>query len=345
MELRTLSDTPLQVSKLCLGTMTFGEQNTETDAHQQLDYAIANGINFIDTAEMYPVPANANTQGLTERYVGTWLKKQQREKLIVASKVAGPNRGMAWMRGGPQLTKTQIIAACEASLARLQTDYLDLYQIHWPARHVPMFGQTYYEPTQEFANAPSVHEQLEAMASLVQAGKIRYVGVSNESAWGVSEFIKVAENNNLPLIKSIQNVYNLINRNYDHNLSEVCHRENVSLLAYSPLAFGLLTGKYLDDPSAAGRMTQFANFGSRYLKPHVTPAIASYHELAKAHGLNTAQMALAWLYSRWYVTSTIIGATTMAQLEQNIACHDLVLSDEVIAGIEEIHRRCTSPAQ
>lgn len=345
MELRTLLGTELKASKICLGTMTFGEQNTESEAHQQLNYAVAQGINFIDTAEMYPVPAKATTQGLTESYIGSWLTQQPRDRLIIASKVAGPNRGMEWMRGGPQLNKSQIIAACEESLKRLKTDYLDLYQIHWPARHVPMFGQTYYEPQQEYPHAPSICEQLEAMAQLVDAGKVRYIGVSNESAWGISEFIKVAENNNLPLIKTIQNVYNLINRNYDHNLSEVCHRESISLLAYSPLAFGLLSGKYLDNPQASGRMTQFANFGVRYLKPHVTPAIAAYHQLAQAHGLNTAQMALAWLYSRWYVTSTIIGATTLSQLAQNIACHDLHLSDDVIAGIEEIHRRCTSPAQ
>ncbi|QLG88288.1 aldo/keto reductase [Chitinibacter bivalviorum] len=345
MELRTLHGTDLQVSKICLGTMTFGEQNSELEAHQQLDYAVDQGINFIDTAEMYPVPAKATTQGLTEAYIGTWLARQKRDQLIIASKVAGPNRGMEWMRGGPQLTKSQIISACDDSLKRLQTDYLDLYQIHWPARHVPMFGQTYYEPEQEYPNAPTIEEQLDAMAQLVQAGKVRYIGVSNESAWGVSEFIKVAEINNLPLIKTIQNVYNLINRNYDHNLSEVCHRENISLLAYSPLAFGLLSGKYLDNPQALGRMTQFANFGVRYLKPHVPPAIAAYHQLAQQHGLNTAQMALAWLYSRWYVASTIIGATNMTQLAQNISCHDLALTEEVITGIEEIHRRCTSPAQ
>ncbi|WP_308418691.1 NADP(H)-dependent aldo-keto reductase [Chitinibacter sp. GC72] len=340
-----LGQSELEVSRICLGTMTFGEQNSESQAHEQLEYAVAAGVNFIDTAEMYPVPANAGTQGLTEQYIGSWLKHKQRDQLVIASKVAGPNRGMDWIRGGPQLSCEQIIAACDASLKRLNTDYLDLYQIHWPARHVPMFGQTYYEPSQEYANAPAIAEQLAALDQLVRAGKVRYIGVSNETSWGVSEFVKVAERENLPLIQSIQNVYNLINRNFDHGLAETCHREQVGLMVYSPLAFGLLSGKYIDNPASAGRMTQFANFGSRYLKPHVTPAVAAYHELAKAHGLSTAQMALAWVYSRWYVSSTIIGATSMAQLRENIAAQDVVLSDAILAEIEAIHRRCTSPAQ
>jgi aryl-alcohol dehydrogenase-like predicted oxidoreductase len=345
MRYRQLGRSTLKVSELCLGTMTFGEQNTESDAHQQLDYARANGINFIDTAEMYPVPAKAATQGSTEQYIGSWLKHQQRDQLIIASKVAGPNRGMEWIRGGIQLNRDQIIAACDASLQRLQTDYLDLYQIHWPARHVPMFGQTYYEPSQEYANTPAIDEQLAALDSLVAAGKVRYIGVSNEASWGVSEFIKVAERENLPLIQSIQNVYNLINRNFDHGLSETCHREQVSLLAYSPLAFGLLSGKYIDDPQAPGRMTQFANFGVRYLKPHVPEAVRAYHALAKAHGISTTQLALAWLMSRWYVSSTIIGATSLDQLTENISAQQLKLDEQVLSQIEEIHRRCTSPAQ
>lgn len=345
MKYTQLGRSALQVSQICLGTMTFGEQNTEAQAHEQLDYAVSHGINFIDTAEMYPVPAKASSQGLTESYIGTWLSRQSRDKLIIASKVAGPNRGMEWIRGGPQLTREQIITACDASLQRLQTDYLDLYQIHWPARHVPMFGQTYYEPSQEYTDAPSVHEQLAALADLVRAGKVRYVGVSNETPWGVAEFIKVAERENLPTIQTIQNVYNLINRNFDHGLSETCHREQISLLAYSPLAFGLLSGKYIENPQAIGRMTQFANFGVRYLKPHVPAAVAAYHELAQVHGLSSAQLALAWLYSRWYVSSTIIGATKLEQLAENIAAQEVHLSDELLQQIEAIHRRCTSPAQ
>ncbi|WP_308445249.1 aldo/keto reductase [Chitinibacter tainanensis] len=340
-----LGSSALQVSSLCLGTMTFGEQNTEAEAHSQLDYALANGINFIDTAEMYPVPAKAATQGLTEQYVGSWLKRQARAEIVLATKVAGPNRGMEWLRGGPQFTRAQIIAACDDSLRRLQTDYIDLYQLHWPARHVPMFGQSYYEPSQEYTDTPSVYEQLAALDTLVSAGKVRYIGLSNETPWGVSEFLRLARSENLPIAHSLQNVYNLINRTYDYGLCETCHREQVSLLAYSPLAFGLLSGKYVADPQAAGRMTQFANFGVRYLKPAVPAAVAAYRDLALAHGLTPSQLALAWLHSRWYVASTIIGATSMAQLSENIGASALTLSEELIAAIEVIHRQSPSPAQ
>ncbi|MBM5571430.1 MULTISPECIES: aldo/keto reductase [Deefgea] len=342
---RTLPGTELSVSSLCLGTMTFGEQNTEAEAHAQLNRAMECGINFIDTAEMYPVPAKASSQGLTELYVGSWLKQQARDKIILASKVAGPNRGMEWIRGGPQLNRAQIIAACDASLQRLNTDYIDLYQLHWPARHVPMFGQTYYEPSQEYSNTPTIFEQLSALNELVQQGKVRYIGVSNETPWGVSAFIKLAEQHNLPRICTIQNVYNLINRNYDHGLSETCHREHVSLLAYSPLAFGLLSGKYLDNPAADGRMNRFANFGQRYLKPQVTPAVAAFCELAKRHNISPTQMALAWLQSRWYIASTIIGATNLQQLNENIASSSTTLSQDLLNEIEAIHRISPSPAQ
>lgn len=343
--IRTLPGTTLKVSSLCLGTMTFGEQNTEPEAHAQLSRAIDCGINFIDTAEMYPVPAKASTQGLTESYVGSWLKQQSRDKIILASKVSGPNRGMDWIRGGPQLNREQILAACDASLRRLNTDYIDLYQLHWPARHVPMFGQTYYEPSQEYDNTPTLLEQLSALNELVQQGKVRYIGLSNETPWGVSAFIRLAEQHHLPRICTIQNVYNLINRNYDHGLSETCHREQVSLLAYSPLAFGLLSGKYLNNPSAEGRMSRFSNFGQRYLKPQVPAAVAAFCKLAQRHDLSPAQMALAWLQSRWYVASTIIGATSLTQLAENIDSASIQLSDELLAEIEAIHRISPSPAQ
>lgn len=345
LQYRTLLGTELNVSSLCLGTMTFGEQNTEIAAHAQLNRAIECGINFIDTAEMYPVPAKASSQGLTERYVGSWLKQQARDKLIVASKVSGPNRGMEWLRGGPQLSREHIITACDASLQRLNTDYIDLYQLHWPARHVPMFGQTYYEPSQEYADAPSLLEQLSALSELVQQGKVRYIGVSNETPWGVMALTRLAEQHNLPKICTIQNVYNLINRNFDHGLSETCHREQVSLLAYSPLAFGLLSGKYWQDPQADGRMTQFANFGQRYLKPQVNAAVAAFCELAQQHQLSPTQLALAWMQSRWFVASTIIGATTLTQLDENIASSKIALSAELLAEIEAIHRLSPSPAQ
>ncbi|MGL6040877.1 MAG: aldo/keto reductase [Deefgea sp.] len=345
MKLINLPGTELNVSSLCLGTMTFGEQNTEVEAHAQLHRAIECGINFIDTAEMYPVPAKASSQGLTEAFVGTWLQHQQRDKLVVATKVSGPNRGMEWIRGGPQFNREQIIAACDASLQRLKTDYIDLYQLHWPARHVPMFGQTYYEPSQEYSNTPSILEQLSALNELVQQGKVRYIGVSNETPWGISAFTQIAEQHNLPRIRTTQNVYNLINRNYDHGLSETCHREQVSLLAYSPLAFGLLSGKYQQNPNADGRMTRFANFGQRYLKSQVPPAVSAFCTLAERHQISPTQMALAWLQSRWYVASTIIGATNLEQLDENIASTALKLSDELLAEIEAIHRLSPSPAQ
>lgn len=342
---RTLPGTELTVSSLCLGTMTFGEQNTEVEAHAQLNRAIECGINFIDTAEMYPVPAKASSQGLTEAFVGSWLQHQQRDKLILATKVSGPNRGMEWIRGGPQFNREQIITACNDSLKRLKTDYIDLYQLHWPARHVPMFGQTYYEPSQEYSNMPSILEQLSALSELVQQGKVRYIGVSNETPWGISAFTQIAEQHNLPRIRTTQNVYNLINRNYDHGLSEACHREQVSLLAYSPLAFGLLSGKYLQNPSAEGRIARFPNFGQRYQKPQVTPAVTAFCALAERHQISPPQMALAWLQSRWYVASTIIGATNLVQLNENIGSTALKLSDELVAEIEAIHRLSPSPAQ
>ncbi len=345
MEFVTLSGTSLKVSRLCLGTMTFGQQNTAAEAHAQLDRAQAAGINFIDTAEMYPVPAKAETQGATETIVGNWLKNQPRDQIILASKVAGPNRGMDWIRGGPQLNRKQIIEACDASLKRLQTDYLDLYQLHWPARHVPMFGETYYDPRLEKQDAPALEEQLAALGELVTAGKVRYVGVSNETPWGVSECTRLAREMGLPRIASIQNVFNLLHRTFEMGLTETCHREQVSLLAYSPLAFGLLSGKYIGDDHAPGRMSLFPQFGARYRKPEVDGAIVAYANLARKHGLTPTQLALAWVVRRWYVASTIIGATTLEQLEENLGCLDVKLTAELEAAVETIHRKSPSPAQ
>lgn len=339
-----LPHSDLTVSRLCLGTMTWGEQNSEAEAHAQLDCALAAGINFIDTAEMYPVPAKASTWGSTERYLGSWLKRQPRDRIVLASKVAGPNRGMDWIRSPLQLSRQQIHTALEGSLQRLQTDYIDLYQLHWPARNVPMFGQSYYEPERE-QPCPSMHEQLSALAELVQAGKIRYIGVSNETPWGGSEFARLAEQYQLPRIVSIQNVCNLINRSYEQGLAESCHRNEVALLAYSPLAFGLLSGKYADNPAADGRMTRFPGFGARYHKQNVSEAVQEYTRLARELGVPCAQLALAWLGSRWYVTSSILGATSLAQLQQNLASTTLVITPEIEARIEAIHRRYPSPAQ
>ncbi len=344
MEYHLPPGTNLNVSRLCLGTMTFGQQNSEAEAHAQLDHAQAAGINFIDTAEMYPVPAKAETQGRTEEFIGSWLKKQPRDQVILASKVAGPNRGLNWIRGGPQLTRKQIIEACHASLKRLQTDYLDIYQIHWPARSVPMFGETYYDPSKEQADTPALEEQLAALGELIAAGKIRYAGISNETSWGVSECTRLSREQGLPRVATIQNVFNLINRTFEMGLAETCYREQVSLLAYSPLAFGLLSGKYVDNDQAPGRMTQFPQFGIRYRKPEVPGAVATYAELARAHGLTPAQLALAWVVRRWYVASTIIGTTTLEQLDENLSCLNVAITPELEAAIETIHRKSPSPA-
>lgn len=342
MKYNRLGTSDLQVSEIALGTMTYGQQNSLAEACEQLDYAFARGVNFVDTAEMYPVPAKPETQGRTEEIVGAWLKKQLRDKVILATKVAGPSRGMDWIRGGPlSLDRANIMTAIEHSLKRLQTDYIDLYQIHWPARNVPMFGKSNYDPTQEHPATP-VAEQLAVLSELVKSGKVRHIGVSNETPWGVAEFLKVAEKPGLQRILSIQNPYNLINRTFETGLFEMCHREQISLLAYSPLAFGLLSGKYVEKPGTTGRMTLFPGFGQRYMKPNVPEAVAAYAKLAKQFGMPPAQMALAFIRSRSFVASTIIGATTLAQLQENLA--EIKLSAEQIQAIEAIHLRYTNPA-
>lgn len=342
MQYHRLGTSELEVSAIALGTMTFGEQNTLDEACAQLDYAVAQGVNFIDTAEMYPVPGKPETQGRTEEYVGHWLKKQQRDKLVIATKVAGPARGFGWIRGGPKaLDRANIAAAIDTSLRRLQTDYVDLYQVHWPERNVPMFGRSDYEPELERACIP-VEEQLAALSELVKSGKVRHIGVSNETPWGIAEFVNTAERLGLARIVSVQNPYNLINRVFEYGMHEMCHRENVSLLVYSPLAFGLLSGKYLDDPQAHGRMTLFPAFGQRYHKPSVPAAVAAYTQLAREHGMSPAAMALAFVRSRPFVASTIVGATTLQQLAENLT--HAKLTPETLQGIAEIHARHSIPA-
>jgi aryl-alcohol dehydrogenase-like predicted oxidoreductase len=342
-----LGSSDLHVTEICLGTMTFGEQNTEADAHQQLDYALERGINFIDTAEMYPVQPRAETTGSTERFVGSWLKKSgKRSEIILASKAAGPSRNQNWIRNGKSdFDAANIRAAVDASLQRLQTDYIDLYQLHWPSRNVPIFGQLSFNPDSERPHT-AVEDTLEVLGELVKAGKIRHVGVSNESAWGVCEFIKQSELNGGPRIATIQNAYNLVNRSFESGLDEICFRENVSLMAYSPLAFGLLTGKYLDDPKAIGRMTIFPpTWSPRYLREKVAEASGRYAALARANGMTPAQLALAWCYSRWFVSSTIIGATNMTQLKENIDAFSISLPEDVVKGINAIHADITNPGQ
>jgi aryl-alcohol dehydrogenase-like predicted oxidoreductase len=348
MDYSTLGTTGVKVSKICLGTMTFGEQNSEADAHSQLDYALERGINFIDTAEMYPVMPRAETQGSTERHIGTWLKKSgKRADVVLATKVAGPNPNMHWVRGGRNnLDAANIRAAVDTSLQRLQTDYIDLYQLHWPSRNVPIFGASVFDPANE-RECVAVEDTLAVLGQLQQEGKIRHIGVSNESSWGVSEFIKQAEMKGLPRIATIQNLYNLTARHYETSLlNETCYREQVSLLAYSPLAFGQLSAKYLDNPKAHGRLTIFPpSWSPRYLRPAVLAAVARYAALARANGMTPAQMALAWCYTRWFVASTIIGATTLAQLQENIDALGAVLAPELVAQIDAIHASLPNPGQ
>ena len=344
MEYRTLGRSDLRVSAICLGTMTFGEQNSEDEAHAQLDAALDRGITFIDAAELYPVPAREATSGLTERFIGTWLRGKPRDRVVLATKVAGPSRGWQWLRAGPRgVDRANIRAAIEGSLSRLGTDYVDLYQIHWPARTVPIFGgyQFVPKPDEEVA---SIHEQLDALADLVREGKVRCIGLSNEQPWGVMEFLRLADRHGLPRVASVQNPYSLLNRTLDSGLSEVLYREEVSLLPYSPLAFGHLTGKYLDPASASGRVTRFPGFGQRYTKPNVTAAVAEYAALAREAGLTPTQLALAFVYRRWCVTSTIIGATTLAQLAENLDAWQVTLDPAVLDRIEQIHLRYPNPA-
>lgn len=344
MDYRRLGKSDLNVSAVCLGTMTFGEQNTEAQAHAQLDYAFSQGVNFIDTAELYPVPTRAETYGRTEAFVGTWLRKQKRDQVIVATKIAGPSRGLPWIRGGAKaFDRSNIRAALDASLQRLGTDYVDLYQLHWPERNTPMFGSYLFNPAQEHETTP-IRTQLDALADVVREGKVRYIGLSNEHPWGVMEFLRVANEHNLPRVVSIQNSYSLINRVFDYSLAEIAYREQVGLLAYSPLAFGYLSGKYHADAKAPGRIRLFPEFGQRYTKPNVAPAVAAYVGIAHKHGLSPTQLALAFLYRRGCVTSTIIGATTLEQLRENLSAWNTVLSAQALADIEATHLQFTNPA-
>lgn len=337
-----LGTSDLKVSELALGTMTFGEQNSLREAHEQLDYAVGQGVNFIDTAEMYPVPGKPETQGRTEEYVGKWLKDQARDKLVIATKVSGPSRGFNWIRGGPRaVDRANIMAALDASLKRLQTGYVDLYQIHWPARNVPMFGRNEYDPNLEHPST-SVEEQLTVLSELVTSGKVRHIGLSNETPWGIAEFLKTSERLGLQRIVSLQNPYNLINRTFEIGTYEMCFREKVSLLAYSPLAFGLLSGKYIKDKPEKSRFTLFPEFGQRYRKLNVPVAVEAYANLAAGRGLTPAAMALAFIRSRPFVTSTIIGATSIKQLQGNLA--SIELDAETIKAIEQIHARYPNPA-
>ena len=348
MQYRKLGRTDLNVSLIGLGTMTWGEQNTEAEAHAQLDLALARGINLVDTAEMYPVPPKAATQGRTESYIGTWLARTgRRQDIILATKAAGPVRDPArpgHIRDGQTfLDRRNLTAALDDSLRRLQTDFVDLYQLHWPDRTTATFGQLSY-PWVEDEHTTPIAETLSVLADLVKAGKIRHIGVSNETPWGLAQFLKHAEQQGLPRVVSIQNPYSLLNRTFETGLSEFTHHEQVSLLAYSPLAMGVLSGKYLDGARPANaRMTLFTRF-QRYSNPESERATREYVALARAHGLSPAQMALAWVNAQPFVASNLIGATSLAQLEENIASADVTLNAEIRAAIAAIHQRQPSPA-
>lgn len=343
MQYRELGQTGLSVSLLCLGTMTWGEQNSEAEAHAQLDRAAAAGINFIDAAEMYPVPPKAETQGATETILGNWLaRRPDRDRWVIATKVTGKSSGFPYLRDGPRLSRQHIMQAIEASLQRLKTDYVDLYQFHWPERSTNYFGQLGYTHQEEDGLVP-LEASLDAAAELIRQGKIRHVGLSNETPWGVMECLRLARERGLPRIVSIQNPYNLLNRSYEVGLAEVSIREHCGLLAYSPLAFGMLSGKYENGAMPAGaRLTLFERF-QRYNGSKGREAASRYVALARQHGLSPAQMALAYINGRPFVTSTIIGATTMAQLEENLASVSITLSAEAMAAIEAVHRDISNP--
>lgn len=343
MKYQQLGDSDLLVSKLCVGTMTYGHQNTYADLERNFDYLVAQGVNFIDTSETYPFPNPKKILGLTEEYLGKWLAKQKRDQLIIATKIAGVNSQLTWIRNGKnRIDKANVTQAVEASLKRLQTDYIDLYQIHWPDRYVPLFGQPDYNPQYEQDTVP-IAEQLEVFADLIKEGKIRYLGVSNETAWGICEFCHVAKQLNLPKIVSIQNAFSLFNRTFHLNLAEACRFNNIGLLAYNPLAFGFLTGKYLSGIPKHSRLDSFGAMYSHYNQTTITQATQSYVNLAHKYNITPAQLALAYVTSRWFVTSAIVGATKIQQLEENVSSIDVELDGEILQAIEEVHRLYPNP--
>ena len=345
MEFRKLGNTDIDVSLICLGTMTWGEQNSEKEAHAQLDYALDSGINFIDTAELYPVPPKKETQGLTDQYIGNWIGlRKNRDKFILASKVTGRS-GMDWFRGPEtRLDRDNILQSVEDSLKRLKTDYIDLLQLHWPDRKSNFFGNLDYKHSKEDEFIP-LELQLEALAELAKSGKVRYIGLSNETPWGVAKFLELSKTNNLPRIVSDQNPYSLLNRSFEIGLSEIAIRENCGLLAYSPLAFGVLSGKYLGGKKPKGaRLTLFGDQFTRYTKERSIQATEEYERIAKKYNLDFAQMSLAFINRQPFLTSNIIGATTMEQLKSNIGSLGISLSEDIISDIETVHSSNPNPS-
>ena len=344
MKYTTLPNTDIKVSKICLGTMTFGQQNTEADGHAQMDYALEKGVNFFDTAEMYSVPARQETYGSTEKILGTWFKKSgKREEVVLASKIAGPNPNFTYMRETNDFSPASIQFALDQSLQRLQTDYIDVYQLHWPERKTNYFGQRGFK-VQDDAWEDNIHNVLETLDGFVKEGKIKHIGLSNENPWGIMRFLEESKYNNLPRIKTIQNPYSLLNRLFENGSAEICMRENVGLLAYSPMAFGVLSGKFLtgeNHPNA--RIKLFPQY-SRYNSEQCTEATRLYQEIAKKNGLTLTELSLAFIEQQPFLTSTIIGATTMEQLKENIDSIKVLLSDEILKAIDEVQAAIPDPA-
>ncbi|HJF27973.1 NADP(H)-dependent aldo-keto reductase [Acinetobacter bohemicus] len=348
MQFRPLADTGILLPEICLGTMTFGEQNTQDEAFQQLDYALDQGLYFWDTAEMYPVPPKPETQGATEQIIGNWIASRGgRDKLFLASKIAGPSQGGSHIRDGKtRFVADEIASAIDQSLARLQTNYIDLYQLHWPQRPTNFFGKLGYGNAEAVDDRAitELAETLSALQAEIQKGRIRYIGLSNETPWGTMKFLHLAEKLGLSKFVSVQNPYNLLNRTYEIGMSEIAKYEGVGLLAYSPLAFGYLTGKFRNGARPAhARVTLFSRF-SRYSNPQSEWATEQYAQLAEQHGLTLTQLALAFIKQQFFVTSTIIGATNLDQLKENIQAFEIELSEEVLQGIDAIHRQQPNPA-
>lgn len=341
MKYKKLASTNLDVSLISLGTMTYGEQNTEAEAHEQLDYSIANGVNLIDTAEMYAIPPKQETQGLTEKIIGTWLvKRKDREKIHIATKVAGP--GMEYLRDGSRLSKKHIFQAVDDSLKRLQTDYIDLYQVHWPERKSNYFGRLGYEYSDYIG--VSIEETLEAMTELVKSGRVRYIGISNETPWGTNKYLDIAKERSMERIVTIQNPYSLLNRIYEIGLSEISQHENIGLLAYSPLGFGQLTGKYINKTDNNSRLGLFGDWFTRYSNNECISAVKKYATIAQRHNMSLTHLALAFVNTRPFVTSNIIGATTMEQLKENIDSIDVNLTETMLDEINQVHASQPNPA-
>jgi aryl-alcohol dehydrogenase-like predicted oxidoreductase len=344
MKYRVLKEGDIEVSEICLGTMTFGGQNSLVDSYNQLDYAFENGVNFIDTAEMYPIPVNTDSQGKTEKYIGKWIKDRgNRKNIVLATKVTGPSPRLTHIRNGKsKFNKRDIHNSIDESLKRLCTDYIDLYQIHWPERKTNNFGKLNYEYCDEQKTTPIV-ETLDALGNLIKAGKIRYIGISNETPWGLSQYLRLSELHNLPKLMTIQNPYSLLNRSFEIGLSEFSHRENIGLLAYSPLGFGALSGKYLNGKMPKGSRRQLLVGYDRYSNIQGELATKEYVELAKESGLDPTQMALAFVKNQPFIMSTIIGSTTLKQLKSNIDSLDVKLSQDVIQEIEVIYKKYPNP--